>query len=95
MLSVPGCFCTDTITAGRPSKPALPRATAGAKPTSATWREADRHPPRAAHRQVGQILDAPAAADPAHQPFLPLALQKARRAVGGKARQGRLQLVEF
>ena len=37
MLSVPGCFCTDTITAGRPSKPALPRATAGAKPTSATW----------------------------------------------------------
>ena len=36
MLSMPGCFCTDKITAGLPSKPAPPRATAGAKPTSAT-----------------------------------------------------------
>ena len=37
VVSAPGCFCTDRITAGLPLTPASPRFTRAAKSTAAIW----------------------------------------------------------
>ena len=54
MLSMPGCFCTDRITAGPPSKPALPAPPPAQSPPRPP---ATGAPARLfyAHRQAGQV----------------------------------------